>query len=150
MEQLTFAQQIQQFAANHTIMVVAWVALFIAVVFNLYKGATSKIKVVDNSQATQLINNQDAVILDTRSDEEFKAGHIIESRHILPSEIKGNKIQAIEKYQEKAVIVVDNNGLTAQTLANTLAKQGFKQVYALKEGIAGWRAANLPLVRKHK
>ena len=150
MEQLTLAQQIQQFAANHTIMVVAWVALFVAVLINFYKGATSKIKVVDNAQATQLINNEDAVILDVRSDDEFRAGHIIDSLHLIPSEIKGNKTQSIDKHKEKSIIVVDTNGLSAQGLANTLAKQGFNKVYALKEGIAGWRAANLPLVKKHK
>ncbi|KAE9533231.1 rhodanese-like domain-containing protein [Ursidibacter arcticus] len=150
MEQLTLAQQIQQFAANHTIMVVAWVALFVAVLINFYKGATSKIKVVDNAQATQLINNEDAVVLDVRSDDEFRAGHIIDSLHLIPSEIKGNKTQSIDKHKEKSIIVVDTNGLSAQGLANTLAKQGFNKVYALKEGIAGWRAANLPLVKKHK
>ncbi|MGX2955777.1 rhodanese-like domain-containing protein [Ursidibacter arcticus] len=150
MEQLTLAQQIQQFAANHTIMVVAWVALFVAVLINFYKGATSKIKVVDNAQATQLINNEDAVVLDVRSDDEFRAGHIIDSLHLIPSEIKGNKTQSIDKHKEKSIIVVDGNGLSAQGLANTLAKQGFNKVYALKEGIAGWRAANLPLVKKHK
>lgn len=150
MEQLTFVQQAQQFAANHTLMVVAWFALFVAVVINLYKGATSKIKVVDNAQATMLINNEDALILDVRSLDEFKAGHIIDSLNILPSDIKGNKTQSIEKHKERALIVVDGNGLTAQALANALAKQGFAKMYALKEGIAGWRAANLPVVKKHK
>lgn len=33
MEQLTFAQQLEQFFANHTLMVFAWVALLIAVIF---------------------------------------------------------------------------------------------------------------------
>lgn len=150
MEQLTFAQQLQLFAANHTIMVVAWGALVIAVLLNLYKGATSKIKVVENQQATQLINTQEAVILDVRSEDEFRKGHIIESLHILPSEIKANKIQSIEKYKDRAVIVVDANGLSAQGLANTLVKQGFSQVYALKDGIIGWRGANFPLIKKHK
>lgn len=150
MEQLTFAQQLQLFATNHTIMVVAWVALVIAVLLNFYKGATSKISVVDNQQATLLINNQEAVILDVRSDDEFRKGHIVESEQILPSEIKANKIQSIEKYKDRAIIVVDSNGLSAQGLANALAKQGFSKVYALKDGIVGWRAANLPLVKKHK
>ncbi|WP_373767101.1 rhodanese-like domain-containing protein [Glaesserella sp.] len=150
MEQLTFAQQLQQFVANHTIMVVAWVALLIAVVINLYKGVTSKFKIVDNAQATQLINKEDAVLIDVRSDEEFRHGHIIDSLHLIPSDIKTNKTQSIEKYKDKPVIVVDTNGLTAQGLANALVKQGFTKVYALKEGIMGWRAANLPLVKKHK
>lgn len=148
MEQLTFAQQVQQFAANHTIMVVAWVAIFVAVLVNLYKGATSKVTVVDNAKATQLINNEEGIVIDVRADNDFRAGHIIDSAHILPSDVKTGKLQAIEKYKDRPIIVVDNNGFTAQGLANTLAKNGFSKAYALKEGILGWRAANLPLVKK--
>ncbi|MCK3654752.1 rhodanese-like domain-containing protein [Pasteurellaceae bacterium Macca] len=150
MEQLPLAQQIQQFVANHTIMIVAWIALFVAVLFNLYKGFTSKITVVDNAQATQLINKENAVIVDTRTLDEFRAGHIIESQQALPSDIKSGKINNFEKYKDRPVIIVDNNGLTAGSLANDLVKHGFSKVYALKEGIAGWRGANLPLVKKHK
>lgn len=147
MEQLTFAQQVQLFASNHSIMVIAWIALFIAVIINIYKGATSKFKVVDHAQATMLVNSQDAVILDVRSDDEFRKGHIINSVHILPNEIKTAKTQSIEKYKTRAVIITDNNGLIAQGLANALSKQGFSKVYALKDGIMGWRGANLPLVK---
>lgn len=148
--ELTFAQQLQQFVASNTIMVVAWVALFVAVIFNFYKGATSKFKVIENAQATQLINKEDGVIIDLRSDAEFSAGHIVNSLHILPSDIKANKVQTIEKYQDRPAILVDANGFTASSSANLLTKQGFNKVYVLKEGIAGWRAASLPLVKKHK
>ncbi|QGM80084.1 rhodanese-like domain-containing protein [Otariodibacter oris] len=150
MEELTFVQQVQQFATNHVVMVVAWVALFVAVIFNFYKSATSKIKVVDNAQITQLINKEDAVVLDVRSEDEFRSGHIIESVHLFPSDIKQNKTHTIDKYKETPLVVVDGNGMTAQSIASVLAKQGFNKVYALKEGIAGWRTANLPLVKKHK
>lgn len=146
--ELTFTQQLQQFVANHTIMIVAWVAIFLAVLYSFYKGATSKHKIVENSEATLLMNNENAVVLDIRSEDEFKAGHIINSVHIFPSDIKTQKIQSIEKYKSQAVIVTDVNGLTAPACAESLAKQGFEKVYVLKEGIAGWRAANLPTVKK--
>lgn len=147
MEQ-TFIQQLQQFAANHTIMVVAWVAILLAVLYSFYKGATSKHKIVENTEATLLMNNENAVVLDLRSADEFKAGHIINSVHIFPSDIKTQKIQAIEKYKSQAVIVADVNGLTATSCAESLVKQGFEKVYVLKDGIAGWKAANLPTVKK--
>lgn len=88
MEQLTFAQQLEQFFANHTLMVFAWVALLIAVIFSFYKSATQKYKIVDNAQATQLINKEEAVVVDLRSDEEFRAGHIIDSIHVLRQTLK--------------------------------------------------------------
>ncbi|MDH2998155.1 rhodanese-like domain-containing protein [Pasteurellaceae bacterium LFhippo2] len=149
MEQLTFAQQLQQFVASHTIMVVAWVALLVAVIISLYKGATNKFKIVDNAQATQLINKEDAVLIDIRTVDEFKAGHIIESVNLTPTEVKTGS-PTVEKYKDRQVIIVDSNGLSAQGVAGALTKHGFTKVAALKEGIAGWRAASLPLVKKHK
>lgn len=150
MEQLTFAQQLQQFFANHTIMVFAWVALFVAVIFSFYKNATRKYTIVDNAQATQLINKEDAVVIDLRSDEEFRAGHIIDSIHVLPSELKAGKTHQIDKYKDRPVILVDINGFTSGGVADAIAKQGFSKLYVLKEGITGWRAASLPTVKKHK
>lgn len=150
MEQLTFVEQLQQFIDNHTIMVIAWVAILIAVLVSLYKGVTSKIQIVDNAGLTALLNNEEGLVLDIRSEDDFRTGHIIESQHLFPTDIKTGKVQSIEKFKERPIIVVDNNGLTAQGIAEHLAKQGFSKVYALKEGILGWRAANLPLVKKHK
>lgn len=150
MEQLTFAQQLEQFFANHTLMVFAWVALLIAVIFSFYKSATQKYKIVDNAQATQLINKEEAVVVDLRSDEEFRAGHIIDSVHVLPSELKAAKTNQIDKYKERPLILVDTNGFTSGSVAAAVAKQGFSKVYVLKEGLAGWRAASLPTVKKHK
>ncbi len=145
-----FCSTIGAIFANHTLMVFAWVALLIAVIFSFYKSATQKYKIVDNAQATQLINKEDAVVIDLRSDEEFRAGHIIDSIHMLPSDIKAAKINQIDKYKARPVIVVDTNGFTSGGVAADLAKQGFSRVYVLKEGIGGWRAASLPTIKKHK
>lgn len=150
MEQLTFAQQVQIFVANHTIMVFAWVALLGAVIFSFYKAATMKYKIVDNAQATKLINKENGVVIDLRSDDEFRAGHIIDSIHVSPSDLKAAKTQQIDKYKESPVILVDTNGLTSGGVANVLTKQAFSKVYVLKEGISGWRSSSLPTVKKHK
>lgn len=150
MEQLTFTQQLQIFVSNHTVMVFAWVALLVAVIFSFYKVATMKYKIVDNAQATQLINKEEGVVVDLRSDDEFRAGHIIDSIHALPSDLKSAKTQQIDRYRDRPIILVDANGLTSGSIAPEIIKQGFSKVYVLKEGIAGWRAGSLPTVRKHK
>lgn len=146
--ELTFAQQLQQFVANHTIMVIAWVAILIAVLYSFYKGATSKVKSIDHVETTRLLNSENGVVLDVRSNDEFKAGRIIGAVNVLPSDIKAQKANAIEKYKSQPVVVVDANGLTSNASAEALFKQGFEKVYVLKEGMAGWRAANLPTVKK--
>lgn len=148
MEQLTFSEQIQQFIANHSIMVGAWVALFVAVIFTFYKAATCKYQIVNNAEATRLVNKEDGVVLDLRSDGEFNIGHILGSIQALPSDLKAGKAVHIEKYKETPVILVDVNGLTVGGIAEAMVKQGFNKVYVLKDGILGWRAANLPTVKK--
>ncbi len=117
MEQLTFTQQLQQFISAHPVLIAAWVAVFVAVLFSLYKGLTSKFKVVNNAQATELVNRDNAIFLDIRSDEEFRNGHIAESHSIHPSDIKSGKINAIEKFKTQPVIVVDGNGFNANSSA---------------------------------
>ncbi|WP_439240288.1 MULTISPECIES: rhodanese-like domain-containing protein [unclassified Lonepinella] len=136
-----------QFAKNHTLLVVAWVAIFVATIYVFVKSALSKVKLITNSQAVALINNKDAVVIDLRSIDEFKRGHIIHSKQFLPSDIKKHNLGKLEQHKEMPMILVCATGAVANTSAEILSKQGFSEVYALQEGIAGWNAANLPLVK---
>lgn len=143
-----FIPMAKEFAQNHTLMVVAWVAVFFTVIYSFVKAFTTKVKVVSNAEATQLINIEDAVLLDLRTLDEFQRGHIIHSINLLPTDIKNNKLGKVEQYKDRPVILVCNTGMTSAQSGELLAKQGFSRVYSLKEGISGWRGANLPLVKK--
>lgn len=145
---LTFTQQLQQFIANHPVMIAAWVAVLVLTLYTLYKGATSKFKVIENAEAVQLVNNEEGVFLDVRSDDEFRKGHIVESYSVHPTDIKDGKTTSIDKFKARPVIVIDVNGFTSNKIAEQLLKHGFEKVYVLKEGIVGWKAANLPTVKK--
>ncbi|PJG84329.1 rhodanese-like domain-containing protein [Conservatibacter flavescens] len=147
MNEAEFMPMAIEFAKNHTLMVTAWVAVFVMVIYTFVKSATSKVKVVTNPEMTALINKEDAVIVDLRSVDEFKRGHVIGSVQLTPSDIKKKNIGQIEQHKSSPVVVVDANGLGAANIGEELFKQGFSRVYALKEGIAGWRSANLPLVK---
>ncbi|EEX50633.1 rhodanese-like protein [Pasteurella multocida] len=143
-----FIPMAKEFAQNHTLMVVCWFAVFFTVIYSFIKAATTKVKIVSNAEATSLINNEDAIIVDLRTIDEFQRGHIINSVNVLPTEIKNNNVGKIEHHKETPVIVVCATGLTSNASAELLSKQGFSRVYTLKEGIAGWRSANLPLIKK--
>ena len=147
MNESEFMPMAIEFAKNHTLMVTAWVAVFVMVIYTFIKGATSKVKVVTNPEMTMLINKENAIVVDLRSADEFKRGHIIGSVQLTPSDIKKKNVGRIEHHKETPIVVVDANGLGANAIGEELFKQGFSRVYALKEGIAGWRGANLPLVK---
>ncbi|MGY4676704.1 rhodanese-like domain-containing protein [Pasteurella sp. P03HT] len=143
-----FIPMAKDFAQNHTLMVMAWVMVFLTVIYTFIKDFTSKVKVVTNSEAVSLMNNEDAVVIDLRSIDEFAHGHIINSLNVLPAEIKKQNVGKISQHKDTPVILVCATGMSATASAELLAKQGFNRVYSLKEGIAGWRAANLPLIKK--
>ena len=64
--------------------------------------------------------------------------------------LKNQNVGKIEHHKEKPLIIVDVNGVSSATSAELLTKQGFEKVYVLKDGLAAWAGANLPLVKKHK
>ncbi|OCG25951.1 rhodanese-like domain-containing protein [Gilliamella sp. wkB108] len=140
--------EIIPFIKNHMILSLGWIVLFIAIIVITIKSKLSKVQIISNAQAINMINKQDAVIVDIRSADNFKKGHITEAHNILPIDIKNASAKTIEKFKENLIIVIDDNGLTSGGIGEILVKQGFLHVFALKDGIAGWNGENLPLVRK--
>ncbi|OCG17657.1 rhodanese-like domain-containing protein [Gilliamella sp. App6-5] len=136
------------FIKNHLLLSVGWVVLFVAIIVLTIKSKLSKVKIINNAQAIHMINKQGAVIVDIRSADSFKKGHITDSHNILPIDIKNASAKTIEKFKENIVILIDENGLSSASIGEILVKQGFLNVFTLKDGIAGWNGENLPLVRK--
>lgn len=140
--------EIIPFIKNHLLLSLGWIVLFVAIIVLTVKSKFSKVKIINNAQAINMINKQDAVIIDIRSADSFKKGHITESHNILPVDIKNGSEKLIEKYKDNLIILIDENGMSSGGIGEILAKQGFLHVFALKDGIAGWNGENLPLVRK--
>jgi len=99
---------------------------------------------VETSQAVQLINRRDAVVIDVRDAEEYKAGHITNARHI-PADELGARVKELEKVKTKPIIVVCARGNRSAAAAAQLRKLGFAEVLSLRGGIAAWQQANMPL-----
>lgn len=140
--------EIIPFVKNHLLLSLGWIVLFIAIIVLTIKSKLSKIKIIDNAQAIHMINKESAVIIDIRAADSFKKGHITDSHNILPIDIKNSNSKLIEKFKDNVVILIDENGLSSASIGETLVKQGFLNVFVLKDGIAGWNGENLPLVKK--
>ncbi|WVD67549.1 rhodanese-like domain-containing protein [Orbus wheelerorum] len=140
--------EIIPFIKNHPLLSLGWIALFIVIIYLTIKSKLSKVKTISNAQTINMMNKQNAVIVDLRSADNFKKGHITEAVNILPIDIKNGSIKSLEKHKEFPVILVDDNGMLVNASGDILVKQGFEQVFALKDGIAGWNGENLPLVKK--
>ena len=101
---------------------------------------------VTPTQATLLINREDAQVIDVRGSDEYVSGHLPDSRNI-PLEQLEARAGELEKFKDTPVILVCQTGARSANACKQLEKLGFGKVRNLAGGIAGWRAAGLP-VRK--
>ncbi len=99
---------------------------------------------VSTLEATQLINRQDALVLDVREQAEYAQSHILNSRGLPLSQIEA-RIGDIEKFKDKPVIVYCATGNRSSTAAAAMRKRGFSNVVNLSGGFAAWQQAGLPV-----
>ncbi len=135
-----------EFINNHPLLVGSFFAILTLLIFNLFGSRFRGYTVATPADATTLINRNDAVVLDVRTDKEYKEGHIINSIHIPQSSIK-NRLSEIEKYKHKPIIVSCRTGQRSGQVCGQLKKQGFDHIYNLAGGVMAWQNANFPLTK---
>ena len=96
-------------------------------------------------EATQLINTQDARVVDLRDRSEFAAGHIVDAIHIPHGDIE-KRIGELAPYKEKTLILADKIGQHAGPVGRQLKKAGYT-VRRLEGGMSEWSNQKLPLVK---
>ena len=143
-------QEYIAFFQENMILSLVWVGLLIALIASIVKSATAAYKEITVSEVTTLLNRENGVVVDIRTKDEYRKGHITDALHILPSDIKAGSFGNLENHKSDTIIVVCKSGQTAQESANLLAKAGFEKVSVLKNGLIAWNEANLPLVKGKK
>ncbi len=99
---------------------------------------------LDTLAATRLINDSHAVVLDVRDPAEFAAGHLPNARNIPMAELD-KRVNDLP--QGKPVLVCCASGARSGR-ALSLLRQGGREAFNLAGGVAAWRQAGLPVVRK--
>ena len=123
-----------------TIAVISGIMLLWSFFGNRFRG----IKEVNTSDALQLINHKDAIVLDVRERSEYDAGHVLNAKFIPLGKLK-ERMGELEKYRDQPIVVVCRSGNRSGTACFLLAKQGFSQAYNLAGGILAWQKSQLPL-----
>jgi len=138
-------QQLLEFASNHLALVITFLGLSAALVWNLFFDPVNKTAVTP-LQGTALINHENAVVLDVRSIAEFNKGHIVNAVNI-PLNGLGKQLQQLEKYRDRPIIVACRSGSRSGMAVKMLMKKGFPRVHNLRGGMMAWESAGLPLKR---
>lgn len=136
--------QIGQFILNHWPLWLALIVILLLIFINELQSQKKQAKALSPQAAVNLINHQDAVVIDIRDAESFRKNHIIDA--IRTSEEDFQK-QRMDKYKEKPLILVCARGLQSAQLAAKLREQGFSQPLVLAGGMNAWQAADLPVVK---
>lgn len=100
-------------------------------------------KEVDSTIATELINHKDAQVIDIRSSDDYKAGHIARSRNF-PATVIHHHLNEFDK--TKPVLLI-SAARRRQNGCLPAERHGFASVTVLKGGMKGWREAGLPVVK---
>lgn len=108
-----------------------------------------KEKLLSPAQVTQMLNHEQAVVIDLRPEEMYAKGHIVGSCS-LP--YRGNVAQTIQAHSNKLkklklrpLVLVCAKGLISEKLVGDLKQQGFS-VYVLGGGMGAWLDAGMPIV----
>jgi rhodanese-related sulfurtransferase len=99
------------------------------------------------TEATLLINREDALVLDVRETSEWSSGHIPNARHVALGQLEKH-MSELEKFKGKPIIVCCASGNRSSSACATLKKAGFDRVFSLNDGIGGWKGAGLPVTAK--
>ena len=138
-------QQLIEFAGNHSLLVLALFAILVMLVGTEIQQRLSQVKAVGPAEATRLLNHENAVMIDMRSDKDYREGHIVNAVHVPDG--KGDIPAALNKHHERPVIVYCQRGNNSTAVCNRLSKQGFESVYNLQGGVQAWQKAELPLTK---
>lgn len=89
-------------------------------------------------QLKTMLDEQSVVLLDTRDEASYQAGHIDGSVRL-----NERTVSRIVNDTEKtsSVVVVCYHGHSSQGAANYLAEQGFTDVYSLDGGYTAWASS---------
>ena len=141
-------QEYIDFFSNNQLLMIAWIVTAGLLVFTFIQSKLSGVKNVTTQQATLMINKQNAIVVDVRSSDEYKKGHIVNAKNITVSQIEQGKFAGIENHKETPIILVCESGNRSSSAATKLLKAGFTQVSNLLAGMNGWESANFPTTKK--
>ncbi len=141
-------EQFITFASNNGMLSAVWVALVVMIIVTTIKIQMSPVKQISSQDLTFLMNREEGVALDIRTEKDFKASHILDAISLSNDKITKNGFASLEKHKDNPIIVVCSAGISAVKVANDLYKTGFARVSILKGGMGAWTGEGLPVTKK--
>lgn len=133
------------YSINHPLLAGGLVLMMLAVLGYEIRQLGAASSAIAPNEAIRLMNSG-ATLIDLRSPNQFKDGHISGARN-LPGDQVAADPKALEKLAGKTAIFYCDDGATTGAALRTLARAGVKNVLSLRGGLAAWKQENLPVVK---
>lgn len=141
-----FLHRLPEFLGNHPYLSLGFLGVLIALVANEAQRLMRSYKALTPAGLTQLINRDNALLVDVSSIADFEKGHIPGAKHVAMSQFDPES-KELAKVRDLPVAVVCKNGQTSAQAAQRLKKAGFSKVFWLEGGISAWIEAQMPLAK---
>ncbi|MFT6304787.1 MAG: rhodanese-related sulfurtransferase [Granulosicoccus sp.] len=143
----TAMSQIIEFVGNHTLLFVAFFMTLGMLVYTEYVRMSGSSAALSPYDATQKMNEGNAVFLDVRDESEYKGGHLLNSLSMPVSKLS-ERMHEVDKFKGKEIVVYCDNGMRSSRAISKLKKNGCTELFSIAGGLAAWEKANLPTVSK--
>ncbi len=135
------------FIQNHSLLFAGLIGIIGLIAWTEFGRFTRKYQDVNTTQAVQVMNRDNSVVLDVREDAEIRGGKIKGAKHIPLAQLK-TRMSELDSAKEKPVLVYCRSGNRSAHACDLLTKGGFTDVYNLSGGVNAWESANLPLSKR--
>lgn len=98
-------------------------------------------KTISTQEAVQLIAEDQPLILDCRNVKDYQAGHIDNAMH-MHEQLRDSLLKKADK--DRQILIYCYYGHASEHVAEMFGDFGFKQVYSLADGYAGWKEYHKP------
>jgi len=133
-------EQLSEFVVNHWMLVTAFCAVAGLLLANVMTGVGG----VSPLEAVNLINRENAQVIDIRTAEDFTRGHVAGAINV-PFKQLSEAGEKVQRFKERPVLVCCQSGSNAGAAARQLRGLGVRDARVLAGGVNAWRGANLPL-----
>jgi len=108
-------------------------------------ACVSSVPELPATEVSRMVENDHAIIIDVREQDEWDAQHIPGAIHIPLGEVN-NRLSELASYKDQPIVMQCRSGKRSAQAANILKEAGFKHVLNLKGGIIAWSKASLPTI----
>jgi rhodanese-related sulfurtransferase len=138
--------RLPEFLGNHLYLTLGFIGVLVALAATEAQRFTRGYTALTPAGLTQLINRDNALLIDVSSQADFEKGHVPGAKSVVMSQFDPES-KDLAKLRELPVAVVCRNGQPSAQAAQRLKKAGFTKVFWLEGGMVAWNEAQMPQVK---